>query len=89
MSDTEPVKHTTISVGFNVEVTDAFCGYVRLLHLDITIWTVTFTHWTCNPFCFRLVKKSGHGFILGSNNDCTFLCCVHPLSKAQAEVTFV
>ncbi|GAA5476388.1 hypothetical protein Hhis01_03824 [Haloarcula hispanica] len=44
MSNTESVKHTTVSFGFNVEVTDSFCGYVRLFHLDITIWTVAFTH---------------------------------------------
>ena len=51
MPDTEPIKHTTVSFGFNVEVTDSFCGYVRLLHLDITIRTMAFTHWTsiCVP----------------------------------------
>lgn len=51
MSDTEPVKDTTGSFGFNVEVTDAFCGYVRLHHFDITIRTVAFTHWSYSHLC--------------------------------------
>jgi hypothetical protein len=46
MPDTESVKHTTVSFGFNVEVTDSFCGYVRPFHLNITLRTVAFTHWT-------------------------------------------
>jgi hypothetical protein len=28
-----------------MEVPDSCCGYVRLLHLDITVRTVAFTHW--------------------------------------------
>ena len=43
--DTEPVKHTTASFGFDMEVPDSCCGYVRLLHLDITVRTVAFAHW--------------------------------------------
>ena len=72
MPDTESVKHTTVSFGFDVEVTDSFCGYVRLFHLD-TIRTVAFTHWTYIRLCSRLLNESGHGFMLGNINVDTFL----------------
>jgi hypothetical protein len=66
MPDTEPVEHTTVSFGFDVEVTHTFCGYVRLLHLDVTVRTLAFTHWTYIHLYSRLLKKSGHGFALGN-----------------------
>ena len=74
MPDAKSVKHTTVSLGFNVEVTDSFCGYVRLLQLDITIRTVAFTHWTYIRLVSQLIKKSGNGFILGNTTVKTFHC---------------
>lgn len=65
MSDTKPVKHTAVSFGFNVEITNSFCGYVRFFHLDITLRTVVFTHCVQINLCSRLVKKSGHSVIIG------------------------
>jgi len=44
MPDTEAVKDTAVSFSFNIEVADSFGGYVRLLHLDITIRTIAFVH---------------------------------------------
>jgi hypothetical protein len=44
MPDTEPIKHTTVPLSFNIEVSHTFCGYGSLLHLDITIWTMALTH---------------------------------------------
>jgi hypothetical protein len=64
--DTESIEHTTVSFGFNIEVTDSFCGYIRLYHLDVTIRTLAFTHWTYTHSCSQLLKKSGHGFVLGN-----------------------
>lgn len=51
--DTEPLEHTAISCGFNVEVADSLYRYVRLLHLHITIWTTTFTGWAYIGLCSR------------------------------------
>ena len=42
--DTKTIEHTTFSLGFDIEVSDCFCGYVRVLHLDITIRTTGFLH---------------------------------------------
>jgi hypothetical protein len=68
MPDAESIEHATVSFGFDVEVTDSFCGYVRLLHLDATIRTLAFTHCVyIHPYS-RLLKKSGHGFTRG--NEC-------------------
>jgi hypothetical protein len=39
------VKYTTVSLSFNVEISDSFCGYGRSLHLDLAIWTTALTHW--------------------------------------------
>ena len=55
--DAKSVKHTTVSLGFNVEVTDSFCGYVCLFHFDITIRTVAFTHWIYIWLCSRFVMR--------------------------------
>ena len=44
MPDTEPIEHTTVSFGFDVEVTDSFCGYLRLLHPDVALRTLAFVH---------------------------------------------
>jgi hypothetical protein len=64
--DSESVEHTTVSFGLNVEITDSFCGYVRLLHLDVAIRTLAFTHCIHIHLYFRLLKISGHGFTLGN-----------------------
>lgn len=77
VSNTESVKQTTISIGFNVEVANSLCGYARLLHLDITIWTMAFAHWTCVRFYFGLISKSGHRFSLETSNVCLFLRYSH------------
>jgi hypothetical protein len=42
--DTEAIKHTTVSISFNIEISDSFCGYVRLFHLEITVRTMALTH---------------------------------------------
>jgi len=44
MPDTEPIKHTTASFSFNMEVSDPLSSYVRLLNLDIAFRTITFSH---------------------------------------------
>ena len=44
MPDAETVEDTTVSLSFNIEVSDPFGGYVRLLQLDITVLAMAFTH---------------------------------------------
>jgi len=44
MADTEAVKHTTIPLGFNIEVADSLGRDVRFLHSSTTVRTVALTH---------------------------------------------
>ena len=53
MPDTDLMKHTIVSFGFNVEVTDSSCGYVRLVYLDISLWTTASSHWFSVRLYFR------------------------------------
>jgi len=46
VTDSEAIQYTTVSLSFNIEVSDSFGGYVRLLHMDITIRTMAFAHWS-------------------------------------------
>lgn len=62
MPDTETVKYTTVSLGFDIEVSDSFGGYGRLLHLNVTIRTIAFSHWFHIRFRCRLINMSGHSF---------------------------
>ena len=68
MPDAETVEDTTVSLSFNIEVSDSFGGYDRPLHLDVAIRTVAFTHWTYIHLCSWLVKNSGYDFMLGNTN---------------------
>ena len=42
--NTEAIQYTTVSFSFNIEASDTLGGYVRLFHLNITIWTMPFAH---------------------------------------------
>ena len=79
MPDAETVEDTTVSLSFNIDVSDPFGGYVRLLHLGITIWTITIAHWSQIEVCYRFIKKSGNRFILGNTDFDTFLCYIDHL----------
>ncbi len=63
MPDTDLMKHTTVSFGFNIEVTDSSCRYVRLLYLDTTLRTMTSSYWFSVRLCFRWLKNSDHSFL--------------------------
>ena len=45
LTDTEAVEYSATPLGFKIEVTYPFCGYVCLLHLYVTVGTLTFAHW--------------------------------------------
>jgi len=82
MPDTKAIKYTTVSLSFNIEVSDSLCGYVRFLQLDITTWTMAVTHLSHISFCCHLIKGSGLGFTVGNSGVNTFLCCIHALYSA-------
>jgi hypothetical protein len=54
--DAEAVEDTAVSLSFDVQVTDALSGYVRLFHLDITIRTRSFAHGSVSCFANHTKK---------------------------------
>lgn len=46
LSDTEAIEQATVSVSFNVEVSDTLCGYVCPFHFAITVRAMALTHRT-------------------------------------------
>lgn len=77
--DTETVKDTTVSLSFNIEISDPFGGYICLLHLFTTVRTITFAHWSHIRGCCRSIKKPGHSSLLRNTDFNTFLCYIDPL----------
>lgn len=84
MANAKAVEHATVSLSFNIEVANSFCGYVRFLHLDITVRTVALTHGLI-LISLLIHKKSRHRVSnlepqIRSDSSCYYTLCTYTLT---------